>query len=111
MLQRVVSVGLGTHPSQQASQELRYALRSQIIKRLKDAVFEGELPENADVEVLSCLCISFASGLAAILQDGISVTSLVDSVALFVESVGLNKVRPPKRRPRNSHQVLTLVKR
>jgi hypothetical protein len=133
MLQRVLSAGLPmsagynapflaalhlnveNDSTQQTSRERRYALRSQLLKRLEHSVLEGELPEDADIEALSCLCMSFISGLAASLQDGISGTSLADSVVLFVEAVGFHKVRTPKRRSRGSPPVLTrgltLVKR
>jgi hypothetical protein len=97
------------------SREWRYSLRSLILERLEQSVYEGELPEDTDIEVLSCLCMSFASGLAASLQDGISAVSLANSVALFVGTVGFHRVRAPKRRPRNSPSVVppvfTLVKR
>jgi hypothetical protein len=102
-------------PNQWTSRERRFALRGQILKRLEHSVREGELPEDADVEALSCLCMSFVSGLAASLEDGISGDSLEDSIALFVESVGFHKVRMPKRRSPSGSQtskpVLTLVKR
>jgi hypothetical protein len=132
MLQRVLSavpMGAGQNASflavlhsnvendstQQTSRERRYALRSQILKRLEHSVLEGELPEDADIEALSCLCMSYVSGLAASLQDGIPGASLADSVALFVETVGFHKLRTLKRRTRGSPAVptprLTLVKR
>jgi hypothetical protein len=101
--------------SLQNSREWRAALRSLVSERLEQSVYEGELPERANVEGLSSLCTLFASGLAASLQDGISATSLATSISLFVESVGFHSVRSPKRRRRNSPSVvrrgLSLVKR
>ena len=97
------------------SREWRYTLRNLIYQRLERSVGDGELPERADIEVLSCLCISFASGLITSLQDGISAESLTNAIDLFVESVGFHKVRTPKRRSRNASTTvasgLTLVKR
>jgi hypothetical protein len=97
------------------SREWRASLRSLVSERLERSVYEGELPENANIEGLSSLCTLFASGLAASLQDGISAASLATSISLFLESVGFHSVRAPKRRRRNSPSVirrgLTLVKR
>jgi hypothetical protein len=97
------------------NREWRASLRSLVAERLEQSVYEGELPENANIEGLSSLCTLFASGLAASLQDGISASSLATSISLFVESVGFHRVRAPKRRRRNSPSVirrgLTLVKR
>jgi hypothetical protein len=97
------------------NREWRASLRSLVSERLERSVYEGELPENANIEGLSALCTLFASGLAASLQDGISATSLATSISLFVESVGFHSVRAPKRRRRSTPSVirrgLTLVKR
>lgn len=111
----ILHSGVETDSILQMSREWRYSLRSLIVERLEQSVYEGELPEDADVHVLSCLCMSFASGLAASLQDGISAASLANSIALFVESIGFHRVRELKRRLRNSPSVVapvfTLVKR
>jgi hypothetical protein len=97
------------------NREWRAALRSLVSERLEQSVYEGELPEKANVDGLSSLCTLFASGLAASLQDGISATSLATSISLFVESLGFHGVRSPKRRRRYSPSVvrrgLSLVKR
>jgi hypothetical protein len=107
--------GAGAESSQQMSGELRLSLRNLIRERLERSVFEGELPENADIEALTCLCTMFASGLTADLQDGIAQATLANSIALFVESVGFHRVKPPKRRSGGPTRVLppviTLVKR
>jgi hypothetical protein len=111
----VLHFGVEIDSTRAVGKEWRHQLRRQLIKRLQHSVSEGELPEDADVQVLSCLCVSFASGLAVSLQDGISKTWLEGSIPLFLESVGFHKIRIPKRRPRGSSPlrrgVLTLVKR
>jgi hypothetical protein len=97
------------------NREWRASMRSLVSERLEQSVYEGELPENANVDGLSSLCTLFATGLAASLQDGIPATSLATSISLFVESLGFHSARAPKRRRRNSPSVirrgLTLVKR
>jgi hypothetical protein len=114
-LPAVLHFSVETDSNPQTSRERRHSLRSQILKRLEHSVSEGELPEGADIEVLSCLCMSFVSGLVISLQDGISKALLEGSIALFVESVGFHKVRAAKRRLRSTppvvRPVLTLVKR
>jgi hypothetical protein len=89
------------HPLQ-TSRVGRELLRSQILTRLEHSVWEGELPECADIEALSCLCLSFVNGLAAVLDDGISKICLEASIALFVDNVGFHKVRVAKRRLRRT---------
>jgi hypothetical protein len=131
MLRRVLSAGLSISPRPNAPRvfhfdvemdstrpmghEWRHQLRTELVTRLEHSVSEGELRESADVQVLSCLCMSFASGLAVSLQDGISKACLEGSIPLFLESVGFHKIRAPKRRSRGSSPVgtrmLTLVKR
>jgi hypothetical protein len=97
------------------SRQWRHSLRNLIDERLERSVHEGELPEDAALEVLSCLCTSFASGLVVSLQDGISAASLAKSICLFVESLGFHRVRRPKRSsvtsPSVMRQGITLVKR
>jgi len=97
------------------SRQWRLSLRSLSLDRLERSVYEGELPEDADVEVLSCLLLSFASGLAASAQYGISAASWSNSISLFVESIGFQRIRAPKRRrakpPTVMRQGLTLIKR
>lgn len=105
---------LGADSTQPMNREWRLSLGDHIFERLEHSVAEGELPESADIEVLTCLCISFASGLRTGLEDGISPKSLADTIAFFVESVGFHKVRAPRRRPHESSAVgasgLKLVK-
>ena len=99
--------------AQRMDREWRFTLRIRIYERLESAVTEGELPEKADIEVLCCLCTSFACGLRTSLEDGIATESLANAIALFVESLGFHKVREPKRRRRNSSRSgcgITLVK-
>jgi len=101
--------------TQQISREWRHSLRSLLFELLERSVFEGELPEDAETEVLTCLCTSFVSGLAVGLRDGLPTEALAQSISLFVESVGFHKIRPPRRSPGDSQKVLapviTLVKR
>jgi hypothetical protein len=95
--------------------EQRHSLQSLIIERLGRSVHEGELPEDTNVDVLSCLCTSFASGLSVSVQDGISAASLESSIALFVEKLGFHRVRETKRRSARNQSAmrpgLRLVKR
>jgi CRISPR/Cas system-associated endoribonuclease Cas2 len=72
-------------------------LRIQVLRRLERSVYEGELPENTDIQVLSCLCVAFAHGLALSLNNGISQMGLETSITLFVENLGFHKVRKAKR--------------
>jgi hypothetical protein len=78
--------------------EQRHSLHSLLVERLGRSVHEGELPEDTNVEVLSCLCTSFASGLSVSVQDGICAASLASSIALFVERLGFHRVRATRRR-------------
>jgi hypothetical protein len=114
-LPALLHFSVDTDSTLQTSRACRHSLQSQIHQRLEHSVSEGELPECADVQVLSCLCMSFMSGLAVSLQDGIPKECLEDSIPLFVESVGFHKVRIPKRRERSTSPVqasgLRLVKR
>jgi hypothetical protein len=91
--------------------DLRRALERQVRERLEVSVSEGELPENANVQSLSALCISVLNGLLFCIEDDIPETPLVDSVRLFVESLGFHPVRPLKKRPRRPAAVLPFPKR
>jgi hypothetical protein len=77
--------------------EISELMRIEILRRLQHSVYEGELPENACVQILSCLCVSFANGLAVSLNDGISQTWLETSITCFVEKLGFHKIRMEKR--------------
>jgi hypothetical protein len=95
-------VSVETASLHEASGGQRDLLRYQILERLEHSLWEGELPEHADIQAVSCLCMSLASGLGVCLQDGISKTWLENSIHQFVESVGFHKVPAPKRRARNT---------
>ena len=75
-------------------------LRTHLLRRLEESVFEGELPEDADVKALATLCVSFLIGLAVSTRDELPVECLLNSVALFVDGLGFHTVRPTKRRDR-----------
>jgi hypothetical protein len=80
--------------------ERRQILREHVLRRLEESVFEGELPEDADVEALATLCVSFLIGLAASTRDELPITCLLNSVALFVDGLGFHTVRPTRHRNR-----------
>jgi hypothetical protein len=84
-------------PLRAPRRETSELLRMQVLRRLKHSVYEGELPENADVQVLTCLCVSFAQGLAVSMNNAISQTWLETSITLFVENLGFHKIRKAKR--------------
>jgi hypothetical protein len=92
-------------------QDGRHTLRMKVLERLEESVREGELPEDADVEVLGTLFVSFVIGLAVSVQDGIPIASLLDSVTLFVAGLGFHTIRSSKRRQRGSRPVLEFVSR
>jgi len=92
-------------------QEGRHTLRMKVLERLEESVREGELPENADVEVLGTLFVSFVIGLAVSVQDGIPIASLLDSVTLFVAGLGFHTIRSTRRRRRGTRPVLEFVSR
>jgi hypothetical protein len=89
----------------------RQALVHQLRERLEESVSEGELPENANVESMSALCMSVLNGLVFCIQDDVPAASLRDSVRLFVESLGFHGVRPLRRCARRSPVVLEFVRK
>jgi hypothetical protein len=92
-----------------AIKDLRRTLERQVRERFEASVSEGELPENANVESMSALCMSLLSGLLFCMEDGVSETSLLDSVGIFVEGLGFHTLRPLKRRSQTP--VLALVRK
>jgi hypothetical protein len=90
--------------------DLRRALERQVRERLEVSVSEGELPENANVQSMSALCMSVLNGLLFCIEDDIPEASLLDSVRMFVESLGFHPVRPLRRRRRTA-AVLALVRK
>ena len=93
------------------AQDCRQIMRTKVLGRLEQSVCDGELPEDADVEALCILCVSFLIGLTVSVQDGIPTEALLNSVALFVASLGFHTVRPAKRRHRRAQSVLAFVGR
>jgi hypothetical protein len=92
-----------------AIKDLRRTLERQVRERFEASVSEGELPENANVESMNALCMSLLSGLLFCIEDGVSETSLLDSVGIFVQGLGFHTARPLKRR--SQAPVLALVRK
>jgi hypothetical protein len=80
--------------------ERRQILRAQFLRRLEESVFEGELPEDANVEALATLCVSFLIGLAVSTRDELPTSCVLNSVALFVDGLGFHTIRSTRRRDR-----------
>jgi AcrR family transcriptional regulator len=86
-------------------------LDCQIRDRFERAVYEGELPEGANVHSLSALTLAVVSGLLFGAPEEVSDVTLLDSARLFVEGLGFHVVRSTKSRPRRLAPVLQFVRR
>jgi len=84
------------HSCESLVREQRQILRANVVRRLEESVFEGELPEGADVEALATLCVSTLIGLAGSTRDKLPVSCVLNSVPLFVDSLGFHAARPPR---------------
>jgi hypothetical protein len=92
-----------------AIKNLRQALRRQVRERFEASVSEGELPENANVESMSALCMSLLNGFLFCIEDGAREALLLDSVRIFMEGLGFHARRPLKKR--SQAPVLILVRK
>ena len=80
--------------------EQRLTLRAHVVRRLEESVFEGELPEDADVEALATLCVSSLIGPAVSARDEFPIAHLLNLVEFFVDGLGFHTVRPTRHRDR-----------
>ena len=78
--------------------EKRRSLSKQIRSRLARSVTEGELPKDANPEVLANLCFTLLSGLTVRVLDGAPPHLLFRSIELFVNAIGFG----PRRRSATS---------
>lgn len=79
--------------------------------RFARSVYEGELPESANVAALSTLCLTLVNGLVTRTDEDASTDTLLDSVKLFVDGLGFQRLRRSKRVPRRLTPVLAFVRK
>jgi len=104
-------LALERKPDAQLIQDWGKSLECQIRDRFERSVYEGELPEGANVRSMSALTLAVVSGLLFCTQEDVSDVTLQDSARLFVDGLGFHVARPPKRRPRRLAPVLQFVRR
>jgi AcrR family transcriptional regulator len=86
-------------------------LEYHIQDRFERSVYEGELPEGANVRSMSTLTLTVVNGLLFYPQENAPVSTLLESAQIFVDGLGFQPVRPAKRRPRRLAPVLPFVQR
>jgi len=108
--ERRPSLTLERAPDALGIDECGNSLKCQIRDRFKRSVYEGELPEGANVLSMSALTVAVVSGLLFCAQEEASSATLLDSVRLFVDGLGFHVVRPPKRHSRRLAPILQFVR-
>jgi hypothetical protein len=108
--ERGPSLALERAPDALGIDDCGNSLECQIRDRFKRSVYEGELPEDANVPSMSALTLAVVSGLLFCAQEEASSATLLDSVRLFVDGLGFHVVRPPTDHSRRLAPVLQFVR-
>ena len=103
------SLTRGGKPDAQTIYGCGKSLEYHIRDRFERSVYEGELPEGANVGAMSALTLTVVRGLVFCTQD--SAATLLDSLKLFVNGLGFHVPGSAKRRPRPLAPVLQFVRR
>jgi hypothetical protein len=108
-----IAISLRTGYRESNAGQLPKSLEHYLRNRLERSVYEGELPESANVRAMSALTFATVNGLLFCEQEDASAAQLRDSVRLFIDGLGFQAVRPLKRnrRPRPLAPILQFVKR
>jgi hypothetical protein len=107
----VRSLSLEKRADEQTIWDWNQSLSYEIQARFEQSVYEGELPESANVHAMSALTLALVNGLVSCAPEVVSDVALLDAVRLFVDGLGFHVPRPSKRRMRPLAPVLQFVRR